>query len=173
MSRKTRANSIGGNWVFHKLEMRESPAWRHLPDHARRFLDALEVEHMRHGGADNGNLVQTYTQLEARGIPDKAIALAIRQAIALGFVRITGQGQRSAAHMRAPSLYELTYVKGKNKPVEDAPNLWRNITTDDAARAAVERAKTGKRYETQPRRIAPVETIASNKRPKIQKAGPL
>ena len=61
MSRTRRKNNqISGQFVAHSRELRELAAWRALPDNARRILDRLEVEHMRHGGAENGALPCTY-----------------------------------------------------------------------------------------------------------------
>jgi hypothetical protein len=48
--------------------MRSSPAWLALPDNARRVLDRLELEHMQHGGAENGVLVVTFDDFERHGI---------------------------------------------------------------------------------------------------------
>ena len=49
--------------------MRESPAWHHLPDKARRILERLELEHMRHGGDSNAAGAEALTQF-CRSFPD-------------------------------------------------------------------------------------------------------
>jgi hypothetical protein len=84
---KRKRNSILEAFVTHPLSLRLSPAWQALPNNARRILDRLEVEHMQHGGADNGHLPCTYADFEKAGVRRKSIALAIRQCVALGFSR--------------------------------------------------------------------------------------
>ena len=46
----------------------ESEAWRSLGINARRFLEFLMLEHMRHGGKKNGSLFAPRRQLERFGI---------------------------------------------------------------------------------------------------------
>src|SRR3954447_23862008 len=104
---RIRKGSIQGNFVAHRREMRESAAWRNLPDNARRILDRLEVEHMRHGGAENGALPCTYSDFVAAGVRRASVSLAIRQCVALGFLVVTHRGGRSNAEYRNPSRYRL------------------------------------------------------------------
>lgn len=136
MSAKKRRNSIGQQFIAHRRDMREAPAWRHLPDNARRILDRLELEHMRHGSAENGRLPCTYADFEKAGIRRKSVALAIRQCVALGFLEVTRQGRRSVAEFRTPSLYRLTYVHGRGR--SEAPtDEWQRISTDEHALAVL------------------------------------
>jgi len=140
MSAKKRRNSIGQQFIAHRRDMREAPAWRHLPDNARRILDRLELEHMRHGSAENGRLPCTYADFEKAGIRRKSIALAIRQCVGLGFLEVTRQGRRSVAEFRTPSLYRLTYVHGTGR--SQAPtDEWQRISTDEHALAVLEALK--------------------------------
>lgn len=76
MTRRKRER-IGEAFVYHRLSMRRSPAWKVLPDHARRVMAALEDEHMTHGGAQNGALICTYVDIQNAGVPRKAIPLAL------------------------------------------------------------------------------------------------
>jgi hypothetical protein len=160
LSRKRKRNSIAESFVAHSKEMRESVAWRHLPDNARRILDRLEVEHMRHGGSENGALPCTYTDCEAWGIRRASVALAIRQSVGLGFAALTRQGYRSTAEFRTPSHYRLTYVFGCGTS-PDPTNEWRGIATAEQAKAALALAAQAKNYDRQPKRAgAPAEQIA-------------
>ena len=137
MSKRRKGNSTLKNFIAHSRELRESPAWRALPDNARRLLDRLELEHMLHGGAENGRLPVTYSDFEEAGLRRKSISLAIRQCVALGFLEITRRGGRSIAHVRPPSLYRLTYVHGRGgggTPTDE----WRKILTDEQVKAAIE-----------------------------------
>ena len=70
-----------------------SPAWRALSLSARRILDRLEIEMADHGGTDNGKLPATYDDFERYGLHRHAIAPAIREAVALGFLEITQPGR--------------------------------------------------------------------------------
>ena len=60
--------SFGEAFVAHSLDLRRSPAWRALPNNARRVLDRLELEHMDHGDAENGSLQCSYSDFEAAGL---------------------------------------------------------------------------------------------------------
>jgi hypothetical protein len=156
-----RKTIIGGAFIPHTLEMRRSPAWRALPDTARRILDRLELEHMEHGGVENGRLICTYDQFAKAGIRRASLPLAIRQAVALGFLRITVLGGRAIADVRQPTRYRLTYppglrclVAGSDQREEISPtNDWRLIKTDEAAAEALVQAATYRDRRTQPRRL--------------------
>ena len=102
MSARKRKTAPGDVWVAHTREMRESPAWRYLPDTARRVLALFELEHMRCGGAKNGGLVLTYTAIAQGKVRRKSISLAIRQCEALGFLRITRRGARHGRRKTSP-----------------------------------------------------------------------
>jgi hypothetical protein len=136
-----RRNRIGESFIAHPKSMRESWAWRLLPDNARRVLDRLELEHMRQGGAMNGELKCTYTDFEEAGLRRQSVALAIRQAAALGFVEITRKGYKTAAEFRVPSLYRLTYVYNADARRQGMPtNEWERIAGKQQAEAALQTA---------------------------------
>ena len=149
-----RRNAIAEAFIAHRLEMQISPAWRHLPDKARRLLDRLEVEHMEHGGAENGKLRCTYSNWQEAGLKRRNdIALAIRQCAALGFLDVTRQGWCSVSEFRTPSLYRLTYVFGrKDKRTGAAGNPtdeWRRIKSDDDATTALAKASAHVQQDTE------------------------
>jgi hypothetical protein len=120
-------------------------------------LDRLELEHMEHGGAENGNLKCTYSDLVKCQMGRSQIAIAIRQCVALGFLAVRA-GHRAIAEHRTPSLYRLTYVLGRKIGAEkndDPTHEWRRIKTDDDAREALAKADASKSFRTQaPRRMA-------------------
>jgi hypothetical protein len=99
---KRRNLDLDGPFVLHSLEMRESAAWRALSDNARRVLDRLEVEHMMHGGAENGGLVCTYDDFKNAGIRRKSISCAIQACVALGFLEVTVKGGLTQRDFRRP-----------------------------------------------------------------------
>lgn len=143
--------------------MRRSEAWRALPDNARRLLDRLELEHMEHGGAENGFLKCTYTAFAAAAIRRPSIALAIRQCEALGFLRVTKRGGRSISDNRWPSEYFLTYLAGRGRSLERTDE-WKHISSKEDADRALHRAAQTRNYSTQPvdedgRRQHPAQAI--------------
>jgi hypothetical protein len=101
----------------------ESEAWRSLGINARRFLEFLMLEHLRHAGKENGSLLAPRRQLELYGIGTRHISRAIDEAERLGLVECErGVGRR-------PNMYALTWL-----PMGDgsAPsNRWWGITTSE------------------------------------------
>ena len=158
---------IKGPYVSHRSEMYKSPAWRSIHSlAARQILDCLEIEHMRHAGKKNGELICTYNQLVAYGMRRMSIAPAIRLAIAVGVLKITRQGRRVAGYYRFPTWYALTYLPIGNSPPTDE---WRNYrpqrlcnfdtATGSAAKAAEKSAKPSKLRERKRYRSPVAETI--------------
>src|SRR5262245_8289756 len=84
-----RRNQIDGQFSGRLIEMLERPAWRVLSLSAHRVIDRIAIELAHHGGNDNGRLPVTFEDFEEYGITREAIAPAIREAEALGFVRVT------------------------------------------------------------------------------------
>ena len=71
---------------------------------ARRFMDFLMIEHMRHAGKANGALLAPRRQLEKSGIGSHHVSPAIEECIQAGFVDCRrGVG-------RHPSTYALTWL---------------------------------------------------------------
>jgi hypothetical protein len=97
-------------FIMTRLVMLDSPAFWALKPIEARILNVIEIEHMRHGGVENGRLIVTRRQFEKRGIPIKAIASGLRALEALGFIQITrgaaGIGDHAQAHR-----FRLTYVQ--------------------------------------------------------------
>lgn len=146
MSRSKQARSplAGEPWIPHPLSLRESIAWKHLPNNARRVLDRLEREHMRHGARDNGKLPCTYQDFTEAGVPGKGVALAIRQAVALGFLEVTYRAPPSVATFRRSNEYRLTYVFNRGCKPEDVTHEWRLVSSDEQAKRRLSRAGGGK-----------------------------
>ena len=92
-NRKRRKTKIGGAFSYHLIEMISSPAFCVLSLSARRVLDRLEIELASHGGTSNGKLPVTFADFHRYGIDYNAIAPAIREVVALGFVEITKKGR--------------------------------------------------------------------------------
>jgi hypothetical protein len=124
------------NYVRIWRSMLESPAYRALSLLARRVLARLELEHLRHGGRDNGRLICSYAQLmEYCCTTDKpGIANALYELKGAGFIDFK-PGKVGPASDRVPNEYRLTYI-----PVSDdtpATNDWAAIETIEEAQAVV------------------------------------
>jgi hypothetical protein len=124
----SKAYNIPGQFAWRLIEMLESPAYRALSRAARQILDRIEIELAHHGGKDNGRLPVTFAQFVAYGIHRRAIAPAIRELVALGFIEVTRQGRAGNGEWRRSSLYRITY---HNSFGTKATNEWRQITDTD------------------------------------------
>ena len=96
-------NQIDGQFNARLIEMMASPAYRVLSLSAHRVLDRISVELAHHGGNDNGKLPVTYEHFMEYGIDRQAIAPAIRELEALGFIEVTQRGRPSAGEFRWPN----------------------------------------------------------------------
>lgn len=140
--KRIRRGSIPGAWTWRSIEMLESPAFRALSLSAHRILARLEIELHQHGGKpeENGRLACTFEHFVEYGLERHAIAPAIRETVALGFVEITRQGSAGNADCRQPTLYRLTYRHtGSDKRITDE---WRMAATPDEAKAITRGARS-------------------------------
>ena len=139
MSRKrSKPNSIGGQFAPRLIEMLESPAYRALTLSAHRALDRIEIELAQHGGRDNGRLPVTYDDFQHYGISRHQIAPAIRELVALKFIEITKPGRAGNAEFREPNLFRLTYRHTKR---EEPSHDWRRIATAHQAAKLARQAR--------------------------------
>jgi hypothetical protein len=122
---------LEGQFIPHTLDMRESPGFRALTMPARRVLDFLELEHLRHGGAENGNLLAPYAQLVTWGVTKRDIAPAIATLVRFGFIRRTEHGQRLGGRPNA-TRYALTWLPTSDGqlPTEDFRKVSRSDVLD-------------------------------------------
>jgi hypothetical protein len=140
--KRKQRGSINGAFAWRLIEMLESPANRALSLSAKRVLERLEIELYRHGGKpeENGRLPCTYEHFVEFGLHRHAIAPAIRELVALGFVEITQQGCAGNAGYRQPTLYRLTFRHfGSHRETTDE---WKRIRTMEEAEATAERARS-------------------------------
>jgi hypothetical protein len=140
--RLKRRSAIGEGWISYPLSMLENPAMRTLSLSAVRVMHRLEVEHMHHGGAENGNLIVTHNQFIEWGIAQNAIAPAIRELVALGFAEITEKGCGGNENHRRANRFRLTYVNMKSR--EQPTHEWRKIETIEDAERLAARARSEK-----------------------------
>lgn len=129
---------LEGQFIAHTLDMRESPGFRALTMPARRVLDFLELEHLRHGGAENGSLMAPYAQLVTWGVTKRDIAPAIATLVQFGFIRRTEHGERLGGRPNA-TRYALTWLPTSDGalPTED----FRKVTRADVLDWEAERKR--------------------------------
>jgi hypothetical protein len=120
-------NSEYGGFVCHTLSLLRSDAWlqRGKDVNVSRLIDFLEIEHLRDGGLENGNLGATHDQLEAFGIQRKNIKGAIAKAACLGLA-IPKATRDPATGRRTVTRFRLTYLAFRENGYWQAPlDEWR------------------------------------------------
>ncbi len=139
------------DWPFAPVpwEMLASPAWKVLSPNGRRVVDRLIVENGRHGGKENGRLPCTYGDFIAAGVRDGSVSDSIREAVALGFVKVTERGRAGNGEFRRAALYELTFLP---VPARRPSNEWKKILSEEDAdeisrEARSKRARRGERVK--------------------------
>jgi len=142
-----RRNAIprGQQWSWWTTEMLESPAYRVLSLSAHRVIARIRLEHGRHAGKENGKLPVTFRDFHDYGIHPNSIAPAIREAEALGWIRVTQYGMASNAEFRIPNKFALTHLATDDNP--SPKDDWRRIKTiEDANLRARAARKSPARY---------------------------
>jgi hypothetical protein len=139
-----RRNRINGQFRAHMIEMVESPAWKAISLAGRRVIDRIEIELAHHGGNDNGRLPVTKLDFAEYGIYPNGIASAVREAEALGFIRVTERGRGGNAEHRQPNLFFLTFAHARNSRALPPTHDWRKIKTIEEAEAIAKTARENK-----------------------------
>jgi hypothetical protein len=133
-----RRNKISGQFAWQLIEMLASPAYRVLSQSAYRVLARIQIEHDHHGGKDNGRLPVTYEDFEAYGIERHAIAPAIRELEALGFIEVTERGRAGNAEFRSPNRFRLTFQPTQ---ADQPTDKWRRFESVEQAEAVAKAAR--------------------------------
>jgi hypothetical protein len=116
-------------------EMLISEPWRtlcHFPN-AMKVVMRLIEEHMAQGGLANGELICTYDDFVAFGIPRRSVADAISRAERLGFIDVVRGRRAKGGYDRLPSRYRLTFEPTADG--EPRSHRWRNAECIALARA--------------------------------------
>jgi hypothetical protein len=146
---RRRRNTIKGAFSGRTVEMLNSPAWRVLSLAARRVIDRVSIELRYHGGHQKAGLPVTYKQFIDYGIGDRnAVAPAIREAVALGFLEIVRQGRAGNAEDREPTRYRLTFEH--HTDCEPEHFRWRKIRELERAQAIKAQARADSRKKQKP-----------------------
>ena len=139
-----RRNSINGQFATRRIEMLESPAYRVLSRSAHMVLARIEIELAHHGGNDNGRLPVTSENFVEYGMHRTSVAPAIREAEALGFIRITERGHGGNAEYRSPNRFYLTYAHTRDSKKSPPTDEWRHIETLEEANQIARTARANK-----------------------------
>src|SRR5262249_21816097 len=129
----SRRNRISGQFSPRLTEMLESPAYRALSLSGHRVISRIEVELSSHGGNDNGRLPVTKQDFLDYGVSHDQVAPAIREAEALGFIRVMERGRGGNAEHRRPNLFRLTFAYDRNNHREPPTHDWRQTKTFEEA----------------------------------------
>ena len=113
--------------------MLESPAYRALSWSGHMVISRIEIELSHHGGNDNGRLPVTTDDFVAYGMHRTSVAPAIREAEALGFIRVTVHGHGGNAEHRISNQFLLTFAHGRDSRVTPT-HEWRRIKTLEGAK---------------------------------------
>jgi hypothetical protein len=162
-----RRNRINGQWQARLIEMLESPAYRALSLSAHRLMSRIEVELGHHGGNDNGRLPVTFEDFIEYGIHRDAIAPAMRELEALGFIRVTERGRGGNAEHRQSNKFFLTYAHGRDSRANPPTHDWRKIKTMEEAMEIAEVARDNKN----PRVVQFAQRRAKKIKPRSRKPG--
>ena len=92
---RKRRNQIAEQFVAYTRTMIASPAYRVLSLQGRKVLRRLELEHMAHGGQDNGKLPCRYEDFIEYGCRKKSLSSALIEVGILGFAKTVTLGTRA------------------------------------------------------------------------------
>jgi hypothetical protein len=119
----------GMPWVWSSLELLSSDAWSTLPINSFRLVNFLIIEHMNHGGQENGYLLAPYNQLQKWGIGRRLIRAAIDDLVRRGLVEVQEGGLRGR-ELRPPNLFRLTFLPSSRPGVRAGLREWLPPTDD-------------------------------------------
>jgi hypothetical protein len=122
-------------FVPHRLEMLLHPAWQKAPRPLRKVLERLEIEHLRHGGYNNGELFVSYLQFVDCGVSKRSIRPTLQLGEDLGLIEVIQGHETVRSDIRPANSYRLTYVpaRGKENPTDE----WMRISSDQVDRLVV------------------------------------
>ena len=112
----------GEQFVWLTRKLLESDAWRSQTIHTYRLIHFLLLEHLRHGGQENGRLKAPYRQLYAFGIGARFAVQAIAHAEGLGLIVCNKAG------MRTVTTFRLTWYRDRDgQPATNEWQQYRNL----------------------------------------------
>lgn len=139
-----RRNSINEQFSPRLIAMLESPAYRALSVSGHLVISRIEIELGHHGGNENGRLPVTTDDFVEYGMHRSSVAPAIREAEALGFIRVTERGRAGNAEHRTPSRFFLTFGHSRDSRKFPPTHEWRRIKTLEEAERIAQSARAAK-----------------------------
>lgn len=146
-----------GGWIPVRLSLMLSPAWQHRPKPVARLLERIQIEHLRHGGKENGRLCVSFDQLVDYGLSRRVVHEAIKAACDLGLLGLV-QHDQIVGNIRPPNEYRLTYVPAREKraPTDE----WRYVSETQAATIAQSfTAATSTRKKPEPSALSDAPSV--------------
>ena len=125
-SRKFNRPPSGEGWIWLTGELLNSLAWRSMSVNCLKLTLRLLLEHINHGGLENGRLVCTYKDFQEYGLTRNKIRPAIEEADFLGLVKHQ-RGERIFAKNQ-PNSYRITFYG--TSEARDPTNEWKRITKE-------------------------------------------
>ena len=154
----------GTSWAWVTDELLNSLAWRAQSVNCRKLIDFLMLEHCRHAGQENGNLMATYDQLVDYGLTRNCVAAAIWEAEKLGLIKCRHGGRYHRSN--EPSRYTLTWIGTLDSP---AANPWKGKDEHDVERSRKPARHIRKKAVRTPR--SAITVISEVRLPRVR-AGP-
>jgi len=145
-----------GAFVWHSKDMRESPAWQVMSGRARKMLDRIELEHLRHGGVENGRLKVTFDDFVRAGVRRQDIPRTEAELIALGFIERRFEGRKAWGNAKGqPAEFRLCHLCVRSADdIEPPKNAWAQFETLEEARQAVTEALAAEKAFRKPARLS-------------------
>jgi hypothetical protein len=162
---------VSKQYIQVPADLLRSPAYAALNIHEIRTLRRIEIEHVEHGGKDNGRLPVTHADIKRHGVGRKYIPSSLRVLQGLGLIDCTERGRAGSGEFRKPSLWRLTYIttaqKGASGTVWIEPtHEWSKIETAEAADQIVSKHRArDKRPRRPPSRRPKLRVVQSEPKP--------
>jgi hypothetical protein len=117
-----RCNGTDGQFAIRRTELPDSPAYRSFSRSSQK-ISRIEIDLSHHGGNDSGRPPATTEGFVQYGMCRTSVLPAIREAEALGFIRVTEPGRRS------PNLFCLIFADHRDGRKYPPTDDWRRIQT--------------------------------------------
>lgn len=173
--RKFGAPPEGEGFIWHTRELLQSQAWRSRSINCVRLLEFLEIEHLAHGGLENGALLAPFDQLQRFGIARRLITCAVQEAEAKGLLAVKREKAKGTKRPKA-NRYRLTYLWTRTdldgvKDWQEPSDNWRRYRVVSRPRNVVNigsRSDTVKVPHREPKSVSQSELPSSQALEKSQ-----
>jgi hypothetical protein len=139
-----RVNRLEGPFVPLTQKLLASPVWGVLTLADHKVLYRMCLEHMAHGGRENGRLFCTYNDFVKYGVRRAAIPDAIRRLEAFGLIEVVQRGRITRAGFKHPAIYRLTFVQGNIAATDE----WKRVSDVETARRLAEKVSSARSCDT-------------------------